>query len=91
MECHNTDTNENYVRDFDARGIGGGRIASNGHWESRYTSESNGRYGEGLVEINFRRNGGVFAEVGVRVPGRGAGLEICDGLLVLRMQRGPLS
>ena len=91
MECHNTDTNEDYVRDFDARGIGGGRIASNGHWESRYTSESNGRYGEGLVEINFRRNGGVFAEVGIRVPGRGAELEICDGLLVLRMQRGPLS
>src|SRR4051794_20880971 len=35
MECHNTDTGEDYVRDFDARGIGGGRIASDGHWESR--------------------------------------------------------
>jgi hypothetical protein len=28
MECHNTDTSEDYVRDFDARGIGGGRISS---------------------------------------------------------------
>lgn len=91
MECHNTDTNENYVRDFDARGIGGGRISSSGHWESRYTSESNGRYGEGLVEINFTRNRGTFAEVGVRVPGGDGGLEVCDGLLVLRLQRGALA
>jgi hypothetical protein len=91
MQCHNTDTNENYVRDFDARGISGGRIDSGGHWESRYTSESNGRYGEGLVAINFTRSRGTFAEVGVRVPGRDGGLEICDGLLVLRVHRGPLS
>jgi hypothetical protein len=91
MECHNTDTNEDYVRDFDARGIGGGRIDSSGHWESRYTSESNGRYGEGLIEINFHRDGRVYAGVGVTVPGRGADLEVCTGLLHLRMQRGPLS
>jgi|SRR6185312_11701852 len=91
MECHNTDTNEDYVRDFDARGIGGGRIDSSGHWESRYTSESSGRYGEGLVEINFTRTRGTFAEVGVTVPGRDGGLEVCHGLLVLRMHRGPLS
>ena len=91
MECHNTDTNEDYVRDFDARGIGGGRIDSSGHWESRYTSESSGRDGEGLVEINFHRDGRVYAGVGVTVPGRGADLEVCTGLLHLRMQRGPLS
>jgi hypothetical protein len=91
MECHNTDTNEDYVRDFDARGIGGGRVDFSGHWESRYTSESGGRYGEGLIEINFTRNRGAFAEVGVRVPERDGGLEVCDGLLVLRMQRGSLS
>lgn len=91
MECHNTDTNEDYVRDFDARGIGGGRIDSSGHWESRYTSESSGRYGEGLIEINFHRDGRVYAGVGVTVPGRGADLEVCTGLLHLRMRRGPLS
>ncbi len=91
MECHNTDTNEDYVRDFDARGIGGGRIAFNGHWESRYTSESGGRYGEGLIEIDFTRSRGVFAAVGVTVPGRGGDLEICSGFLDLRMQRGSLS
>jgi hypothetical protein len=91
MECHNTDTNEDYVRDFDARGIGGGRIAFNGHWESRYTSESGGRYGEGLIEIDFTRSRGTFAAVGVTVPGRRGDLEICSGFLDLRMQRGPLS
>jgi hypothetical protein len=91
MECHNTDTNEDYVRAFDARGIGGGRISFNGHWESRYTSESGGREGAGLVEINFHRDGAVYAGVGVRVRGGGDSLEVCDGLLHLRMQRGPLS
>ena len=91
MECHNTDTNEDYVRDFDARGIGGGRIDRAGHWESRYTSESNGREGEGLAEINFHRNGAIYAGVTITVPGRGENLEICTGLLHLRMQRGPLS
>jgi hypothetical protein len=91
MECHNTDTGEDYVRDFDARGIGGGRIAFDGHWESRYTSESGGREGEGLIEINFHRDRRVFAGVGITVPGRGGDLEICTGLLHLRMQRGPLS
>jgi hypothetical protein len=91
MECHNTDTNEDYVRDFDARGIGGGRIDSAGHWESRYTSESSGRYGEGLAEINFHRGGAVYAGITVTVPGRGENLEICTGLLHLRMRRGPLS
>jgi len=91
MECHNTDTNEDYVRDFDARGIGGGRIDRAGHWESRYTSESNGREGEGLAEINFHRSGAIYAGITITVPGRGANLEICTGLLHLRMQRGPLS
>jgi hypothetical protein len=90
MECHNTDTNEDYVRDFDVRGIGGGRIAFDGHWESRYTSESNGRYGEGLVEINFHRDGRVYAGATITVPGRGADLEVCSGQVHLRMQRGPL-
>lgn len=91
MECHNTDTNEDYVRDFDARGIGGGRIAFNGHWESRYTSESGGREGEGLIEIDFTRNRGTFAAVGVTVLGSGGSFEICSGFLDLRMRRGPLS
>jgi hypothetical protein len=91
MECHNTDTGEDYVRDFDARGIGGGRIDSAGHWESRYTSESSGRYGEGLAEINFHRGGAVYAGITVTVPGRGGDLEVCTGLLHLRMHRGPLS
>jgi hypothetical protein len=91
MECHNTDTNEDYVRDFDARGISGGRIDSAGHWESRYTSESNGREGEGLAEINFHRNGAIYAGITITVPNRGGNLEICSGLLHLRMHRGPLS
>ncbi len=91
MECHNTDTNEDYARDFDVRGIGGGRIAFDGHWESRYTSESGGRYGEGLAEINFHRDGRIYAGATVTVPGRGADLEVCTGLVHLRMQRGPLS
>jgi hypothetical protein len=91
MECHNTDTNEDYVRDFDARGIGGGRIDSAGHWESRYTSESSGREGEGLAEINFHRGGAIYAGITVTVPNRGGNLEICTGLLHLRMRRGPLS
>jgi hypothetical protein len=91
MECHNTDTNEDYVRDFDARGIRGGQIDRDGHWESRYTSESSGREGEGLAEINFHRNGAIYAGITVTVPGRGENLEICSGLLHLRMRRGPLS
>jgi len=91
MECHNTDTGEDYVRDFDARGIGGGRIDGAGHWESRYTSESSGRYGEGLAEINFHRGGATYAGITVTVPGRGGDLEVCSGLLHLRMHRGPLS
>jgi hypothetical protein len=91
MECHNTDTNEDYVRDFDARGIGGGRIDGAGHWESRYTSESSGREGEGLAEINFHRNGAIYAGITITVPNRGGNLEICTGQLHLRMHRGPLS
>lgn len=90
MDCHNSDTGEDYVRYFDAQDIGGGRVPFDGRYERSYSANSNLRDGDGLVEINFTRGRGVHASVSVIVPGRGGSFEDCNGFLAMKMKRGPL-
>jgi hypothetical protein len=91
MECHNSDTGEDYVRYFDGHEISGGRATFNGHWERNYTQTSGGREGSGLAEVSFTRARGVYASVSVVAPAGPGSFEDCNGFLDLKMKRGPLS
>jgi hypothetical protein len=91
MECHNTDTGEDYERYFDATQISGGRASFDGHWRRNYETESNGRQGSGRIEVDFHRNGKVFASVSVVVPGGGESFETCYGFFATKVKRGPPS
>ncbi len=90
MECHNSDTNENYARAFGSREIGGGRIPFNGRWRKEYEDEDGFRQGHGVAEVEFFRNGHVLASVSVIVPGGGGSFETCHGFFAARVSRGPL-
>jgi hypothetical protein len=90
MECHNSDTNENYERAFSSREIGGGRIPFNGDWRRSYRDEDSLRQGYGVAEVEFFRNGHVLASVSVIVPGGGGSFETCHGFFASRVSRGPL-
>jgi hypothetical protein len=90
MECHNTDTNENYIRAFSSREIGGGRIPFDGRWRKTYEDEDGFRQGYGVAEVEFKRNGHVIASVSVIVPGGGGSFEVCHGFFANRVIRGPL-
>jgi hypothetical protein len=90
MECHNSDTGENYERAFSSRGIGGGRIPFNGRWRKEYEGEDGLRQGYGVAEVEFFRNGHVLASVSVIVPGGGGSFETCHGFFASRVSRGPL-
>lgn len=90
MECHNSDTNENYMRAFGSREIGGGRIPFEGRWRKHYEDEDGFRQGYGLAEVEFKRNGHVIASVSVIVPGGGGSFETCHGFFANRVARGPL-
>jgi hypothetical protein len=91
MQCHNSDTGEDYVRYFDGHGIGGGRANFNGHWDRPYTQTSGGREGSGLAEVTFTRGRGVYGAVSVVAPGGPEGYEDCHGFIDFKMKRGPLS
>jgi hypothetical protein len=91
MECHNSDTGEDYVRYFDGHNISGGRAAFNGHWDRNYTQTSGGRQGSGLAEVSFTRARGVYASVSVVAPAGPESFEDCNGFVDLKMKRGPLS
>ena len=90
MECHNTDTNEDYVRAFGSREIGGGRVPFDGRWRQEYEDEDGFRKGSGVAEVEFKRNGHVIASVSVIVPGGDGSFEICHGFFANRVKRGPL-
>lgn len=91
VDCHNSETGEDYVRFFDAHEISGGRIGFNGHWQREYTSDSNGRRGSGLIEIDFRRNGRVFASVSAVAPAAPESFEDCHGFFAHTVNHGPPS
>jgi hypothetical protein len=90
MECHNSDTNENYVRAFSSRDIGGGRVPFDGRWRKSYEDEDGFRQGSGVAEVEFFRSGRVLASVSVIVPGGGGSFETCHGFFANRVARGPL-
>lgn len=90
MECHNSDTGENYIRAFSSREIGGGRIPFDGGWRKEYEDEDGFRQGYGVAEVEFKRNGHVIASVSVIVPGGGGSFETCHGFFANRVKRGPL-
>jgi hypothetical protein len=90
MDCHNSETGEDYVRYFDGHRLGGGRAPFNGKYERAYTTESNLRTGSGTIEVNFTRDRGVYASVSVVVPGNVDTPEDCNGFVDLKMRRGPL-
>jgi hypothetical protein len=90
MDCHNSDSNENYVRSFTSTEIGGGRIPFNGDWRKAYRDEDGGRQGYGVAEVEFFRSGHVLGSVSVIVPGGGESFETCHGFFAARVSRGPL-
>jgi hypothetical protein len=91
MQCHNTDTGEDYVRYFDGHNIGGGRASFDGHWDRPYTQTSGLREGSGLAEVTFTRGRGVYGSVSVVAPGGPESFEDCHGFIDFKMKRGPLS
>jgi hypothetical protein len=90
MDCHNSETGEDYVRDFDAHELEGGRVGFDGRWGRHYSGESNLRQGNGRVEVHFTRNRGVFASVSTVVPGDAESFETCYGFTDLKVEHGPL-
>jgi hypothetical protein len=90
MQCHNTETGEDYERYFTGSEIGGGRVSFNGHWSREYSQTDGGRNGSGLAEVNFTRGRGVYGSVSVVAPAPPESFEDCSGLLDLKMNRGPL-
>jgi len=91
MQCHNTDTGEDYVRDFTGHNIDGGRATFNGHWDQNYTQTDGGREGSGLAEVTFTRGRGVYGSVSVVAPAGPESFEDCHGFIDFKMDRGPLS
>lgn len=90
MQCHNTDTNEDYERYFSASEISGGRVSFDGRWSRNYSQTDGGRDGQGLAEVNFRRSGRVVASITVIALAGPESFEDCTGMLDLRVNRGPL-
>jgi hypothetical protein len=90
LECHNSDTGENYTRAFSARNIGGGKVNFAGVWRREYVAEDGGREGRGHVEAHFPRDRAPFASATVFVAQQGGGLESCHGSVDLNVQRGAL-
>jgi hypothetical protein len=91
MQCHNSDSGEDYVRDFTGHDIDGGRATFNGHWGQTYTQTDGGREGSGLAEVTFTRNRGVYGSVSVVAPAGPESFEDCHGFIDFKMNRGPLS
>jgi hypothetical protein len=90
MECHNSDTGEDYVRYFTGSEIGGGRANFAGRWTRNYSQTDGGRDGSGLAEVSFTRGRGVYASVSVVAPAGPESFEDCNGFLDLKVNRGPL-
>jgi hypothetical protein len=91
MQCHNSDTGEDYVRDFTGHDIDGGRASFDGHWGQSYTQTDGGREGSGLAEVTFTRGRGVYGSVSVVAPAGPESFEDCHGFIDFHMNRGPLS
>jgi hypothetical protein len=90
MQCHSSDTGEDYVRDFTGHDIDGGRATFNGHWGQSYTQTDGGREGSGLAEVTFTRGRGVYGSVSVVAPAGPESFEDCHGFIDFKMNRGPL-
>jgi hypothetical protein len=90
MQCHNSDSGEDYVRDFTGHDIDGGRASFSGHWSQSYTQVDGGREGSGLAEVTFTRGRGVYGSVSVVAPAGPESFEDCHGFIDFRMNRGPL-
>lgn len=90
MECHNSDTGEDYVRYFTGSEISGGRASFAGKWTRTYSQTDGGRDGHGLAEVHFTRGRGVYASVSVVAPAGPESFEDCSGFLDLKVNRGPL-
>ncbi len=90
MQCHDSESGEDFIRYFSGHNIDGGRAARDGHWERNYTQTDGGREGSGLAEVSFTRNRGVFGSVSVVTTAGPESSEDCNGFLDLKMRRGPL-
>jgi hypothetical protein len=91
MQCHDSESGEDFIRYFDGHNIGGGRATFNGHWDHNYTQTSGLREGSGLAEVTFTRGRGVFGSVSVVTTGGTESAEDCNGFIDFKMKRGPLS
>ena len=91
MQCHDSESGEDFERYFSGTNIDGGRANSSGHWERNYTQTDGGREGSGLAEVSFTRNRGVFGSVSVVTTAGPESSEDCNGFIDFKMKRGPLS
>jgi hypothetical protein len=91
MQCHNSDSGEDYERYFTGHDIDGGRASFDGHWGQNYTQTDGGREGSGLAEVTFTRGRGVYGSVSVVAPAGPESFEDCHGFIDFKMKHGPLS
>lgn len=91
MQCHDSESGEDFIRYFDGHSISGGRASRDGNWKREYTQTSGGREGSGLAEVTFTRNRGVFGSVSVVTTAGTESAEDCHGFIDFKMRRGPLS
>jgi hypothetical protein len=91
MQCHDSESGEDFIRAFTGHDLGGGRASRDGVWKQNYTQVDGGREGSGLAEVTFTRNRGVYGSVSVVTTAGPESAEDCHGFIDLKMNRGPLS
>jgi hypothetical protein len=91
MQCHDSESGEDFIRYFDGHDISGGRATRDGSWKREYTQASGGREGSGLAEVAFTRSRGVSGSVSVVTTAGTESAEDCHGFIDFKMRRGPLS
>jgi hypothetical protein len=90
MQCHDSESGEDFVRNFTGHDLGGGRASREGSWKQNYTQVDGGREGSGLAEVTFTHNRGVYGSVSVVTTAGPESSEDCHGFIDFKMNRGPL-
>lgn len=90
LDCHLSDTGEDYERAFTAgRRFGTRTIPRSGLLFVRWTETDAGRQGDIAAELDWRgRRYPLLASFSVDVPRRGDSLEDCNGFIAVPARRG---
>src|SRR3954447_9832935 len=88
MDCHNTDTGEDYARGFTIHEYPEGQaVPRSGRLEAAWTEEDSLYQGQLTSRIDFRRGMPVMT-IKILVTASGGYLENCSGYLQIPLQRG---